>query len=242
MLGRFWKCADHTVETPVPYIDIHTHDPRREPATVTVRNIFPGERIHTFTGQNFLSVGLHPWKITSKEHDNDLLVMMEDALNFDHLIFVGECGLDKRVKTDLEEQLRVFKAQVFMAEEFQKPLIIHCVKAWNEVVEIYKNTHPSVPWIFHAYNGSPELTSQLVRENILFSFGASLFKEHNKAIESFRLLPTERIFFETDELDEDVENIYKRGAELKGISLESLKRSVWENFNRLENVRLAEYF
>lgn len=221
---------------PVPFIDIHTHHLQAPEDTVKVGNIYPGDDIPVFTGKNFFSVGLHPWKIKSKDENNDRLLMMEDALELDHVIFVGECGLDKLAKTDFREQIRVFNVQAFMAEEYQKPLIIHCVKAWNEIMEWHNQNKPVIPWIFHGYNGSPEMTQQLSTKKILFSFGKALFEENSKAVESFRLLPLDKIFIETDEWEGSVEMVYEKGAALKNISSEILKEAVWENFNRIENV------
>lgn len=221
---------------PIPYIDIHTHHSSPEKNTVSVRNLFPGERIPSFSGRNFYSAGLHPWEINTQEKNNDSLVMMEDALEIDHVIFVGECGLDKRADTDFDEQLRVFRAQVFMAEEYQKPLVIHCVKAYNEIIEIHKSEHPSVPWIFHGYSANLEITKQLVQRNMFFSFGKILFNDNAKALDSFRVLPIEKIFLETDEFEGDVAEIYKRGSQLRNISTDELKEAAWENFNRIENV------
>lgn len=162
--------------------------------------------------------------------------MMEDALELDHVIFVGECGLDKLAKTNFDEQIRVFKAQAFMAEEYQKPLIIHCVKALNEIIELHKKSNPSVPWIFHAYNGSPELTEQLHDKNFLFSFGKAILHSDSKVAQSLKMLPLEKIFFETDEYEGTVEEIFRRGSELKGLNIEVLKQAVWENFNKIENI------
>jgi TatD DNase family protein len=222
----------------LPFIDIHTHHIQRGNGTIVVQNLMPGSPIPAFSGKNFFSVGLHPRKIRSKEENNRTLVMMEDALEFDHVIFVGECGADKLADTDYNEQMRIFKAQAFMAEEYQKPLIIHCVKAWNEVIELHMKTRPTIPWIFHGYNGSLEMTQQLSGKNFLFSFGEMLFRENSKALESFQYLPLNKIFFETDEFEGTVEMIYQRGAELKNISVDRLKEEVWENFNRLENVSI----
>jgi TatD DNase family protein len=220
----------------IPFIDIHTHLLRQEWDIVTVRNIYPGGAIPAFTGKDFFSVGLHPWEIRSRNENNELLVMMEDALEIDHVIFIGECGLDKRVETDFDEQLRVFEAQAFIAEEYKKPLIIHCVKAYYEVIAMYKKIHPSVPWIFHAYSGNMEISKQLVKKNIFFSFGKILFKDNARAIDSFLYLPLNKIYFETDVDERDIRKVYNRGAELKNISLEQLKLSIWENFNRIENI------
>ena len=221
---------------PIPFIDIHTHLTLPHRDTVTVRNIYPGGSIPAFTGRDFVSVGLHPWEIMSKEENNASLVMMEDALEFDHVIFVGECGLDKRTDKNFEEQMRVFEAQAFMAEEYKKPLIIHCVKAYNEVVRLHRKIHPEMPWIFHAYSGSSQMTKQLAEENFSFSFGKILCKENAKVIDSFRLLPVDKIYFETDEGEKGIREIYEKGAYLRDIPLEQLKRKVWENFNRIENV------
>lgn len=220
----------------IPFIDIHTHNPGVPNTAVVVKNLSPGEAIPAFTGKNFYSVGLHPWEIGSEQEDNNRMQMMEDALDFDHVIFVGECGLDRLAETVFGEQVRAFKAQAFMAEEYQKPLIIHCVKAWNEVAELHRQIRPAMPWIFHGYNGSVEFTRQLFDKSFMFSFGANLFRENAKAIDAFKILPLEKIFFETDEYEGPVETIYNRGAELKNIPVEALKEAVWENFNRIENV------
>lgn len=220
---------------PIPYIDIHTHPFHLETNTIIVQNIFPGDGFAAFSGRNFYSVGLHPWHIKSPDENNELLVMVEEALEFDHVIFIGECGLDKNTETDFEEQKRVFQAQAFMAEEFRKPLIIHCVKAYNEILELHKKMHPEMPWIMHGYNGGAQITEQLVKRGIVFSFGEILFKENSKAIESFKNLPMEQIFLETDEFDGEVESIYNQAASLKQVSVETIKKSIWENFNRIEN-------
>ena len=225
----------------IPFIDIHTHYDSAENETVTVRNIFPGEAIAAFTGRNFYSVGLHPWHIKSEPENNELLRTMEEALEIDHVCFVGECGLDKVSKTDFEEQKRVFMAQAFMAEEYKRPLIIHCVKAYNEILELRKSLHPEMPWIMHGYNGSIQLTQQMTEQGFHFSFGESLLRPGTKAAESFKRLPLEKIFFETDEYKGDVQVIYEKGAMLKNISPDMLKKSVWNNFSRVESSLLSRF-
>lgn len=226
---------------PIPFIDIHTHLFRPEKETVTVQNIYPGEGFAAFNGRNFYSVGLHPWHIKSPDENNKLLVQVEEALEFDHVIFVGECGLDKRVETEFEEQKRVFEAQAFMAEEYRIPLIIHCVKAYNEILEIHEKMKPVMTWIFHSYNGSVEMTKELANQNFVFSFGELLFLPGSKAISSFNYLPINKIFFETDEYKGEVKHMYQKGAKLKGMDDEDLKKSVWDNFNRIESKLISRF-
>jgi len=225
----------------IPFIDFHTHSDRKETDTVTVQNIYPGDGFAAFSGRNFYSVGLHPWHISTPDDNNNALQMLEEALEFDHTIFVGEAGLDKLSTSDFNEQLRVFEAQAYIAEEYQYPLIIHCVKAYNEILEVHERMNPAMPWIFHGYNGSVELTKQMADKNILFSFGMNLFKENSKAVSSFLHLSYENIFFETDEFDGEVNEIYQQGASLKGTTVEFLKKKIWDNFNRIEKSLIGQF-
>lgn len=226
---------------PIPFINIHSHPFHKEKDTIVVQNIYPGDGFAEFTGRNFYSVGLHPWYISTPEENNNALQILEEALEFDHVIFVGEAGLDKLANTDFKEQQRVFEAQAYIAEEFQCPLVIHCVKAFNEVVELHKKMNPAMPWIMHAYNGSLEITKQLANSNIFFSFGENLYKTNSKAVKSFCYLPLGKIFFETDEFNGKVDEIYQQGANLKGISIDVLKKETWYNFNRLEKSLLGRF-
>ena len=219
---------------PVPFIDIHTHPDRFEEETVIVQNIFPGEGFAAFTGNNFYSVGLHPWHLKSQAENDEMLRMVEKALGFDHVCFVGECGLDKKVNVDFEEQIRVFKAQIFISEEFKRPLIIHCVKAYNEILELHIKLHPEMPWIMHGYNGNVQLTEQMGKHRFFFSFGKSIFDENSKSVESLKRLPMEKIFFETDEFEGSVEQIYKKASSIKNVSTDILKAEIRNNFNRIE--------
>ncbi|HYQ55876.1 MAG TPA: TatD family hydrolase [Draconibacterium sp.] len=218
----------------IPYIDIHTHPFSNEKNTITIQNINPGDRFAAFNGRNFYSIGLHPWNLGTKDENNQALQLVEEALEFDHVICVGEAGLDKISGGDYIEQLRVFEAQAIIAEEYQYPLIIHCVKALNEVVELRKKMNPAMPWILHAYNGSVETTKQIIDHGFFFSFGRNLFRDNSKAAESLKLLPLNKVFFETDESETGVELIYKQAAALKEMPLEELKEAVWNNFNQVE--------
>jgi TatD DNase family protein len=217
-----------------PFIDIHTHPDHYEPQTIIVQNIYPGDGFAAFTGRNFYSVGLHPWHIGTREENNQSLQLVEQALEFDHVIFVGEAGLDKVIEKDFAEQMHVFEAQAYIAEEYQNPLIIHCVKAYSEIIHLRKKMDPSMPWILHGYTGSLELTKQMAEMNFMFSFGDILFRENAKAIESFKYLPVNRIFFETDEMVGEVDQVYHQAALIRQVSVEMLREAVWKNFNRIE--------
>jgi len=226
------------VVTTYPFVDIHSHRMHAEKDSIRVVNLFPGDSIPVFKGKTFYSMGLHPWKIKIQEENNVLLGIIEDAQAFDHVIFIGECGLDKVYGGDMEEQKRVFEAQAMIAEEYKKPLLIHCVRAYNEIIELFKELKPSVPWIIHGFAGGIEIAQQLEKIGIKFSFGKFLFNSNAKVIESFRKLSLKNIFLETDEYEGAISDIYKIAAAIKNMPEETLKKVVWENFNRLENVSL----
>ena len=225
----------------IPFIDIHTHLSNPDEETITVRNINPELEFAAFSGRNFFSTGLHPWHLKLTEENNRLLALVQETAKVDHVIFIGETGLDKRCTTDFEEQKRIFEAQIIIAEENNKPMIIHCVRAYNDVLEIHKKTNPKMTWIFHAYNGSLEMTRQLAAKNFMFSFGEYLFLPGTKAIESFKYLPLNKIFFETDESRDNVKQMYRQGAMLKKIPDEELKKAVWDNFSRIESRLISRF-
>lgn len=197
--------------TTTPYINIHVHNAKKTTETITVQNLFPGDEIPVFSGRNFYSAGIHPWDVGTKKENNKALLLIEEALELPHVIFVGESGLDKLADADFAEQCRIFEAQAIMSEKFEYPLVIHCVKAYNEVIELRKKLNPAMPWIMHGYNGSVEITKQMADLGILFSFGKNILHDESKAVKSLKTLTADKIFFETDESDIDVKNSIPQG-------------------------------
>lgn len=201
--------------------DIHSH--KIHPGDVrTIYNIrINDQSLSLPNGSNILfSAGIHPWdagNVRSTWMEN-----MEILLNFEHLVALGECGLDKSVPVALEQQLQIFELQIKLAESHKKPMIIHCVGYFNELVNLRKAVNPKQPWIIHGFRGKPELADQLVRAGFYLSFGEFF----NPA--SVKITPIERIFAETDESEICIEEVYDRLATLKGCGV--------EDFNAVEYV------
>ena len=182
---------------------------------IAIYNLSPAEAL-TDGSDRLLSVGLHPWHIGADWEKQ--LRMLGGVAGTKRVKLIGEAGLDKLCKTDFELQQTVFLQQIELAEEVQKPLIIHCVKAWPELIAIRKKVLPSVPWIIHGFRGKPELARQLLAFGIYLSYGEK-FNE-----ESLRITPLERLCTETDESKLPVEAIYRKIAEVKEVSVEVLLR------------------
>lgn len=162
----------------------------------------------------FFSAGIHPWdagNIRSAWLEN-----MEILMNFEQVVALGECGLDKNAPFSMEKQLEVFEYQIKLSETQKKPMIIHCVGCFNELVNLRKALNPRQTWIIHGFRGKPELADQLVRAGLYLSFG----ELHNQ--ESVSITPVERLLIETDESEMNIEDIYEKISTLKQCSTDEL--------------------
>ncbi|MDD4636205.1 MAG: TatD family hydrolase, partial [Bacteroidales bacterium] len=141
---------------------------------------------------------------------------------------LGECGLDKLSDTPIELQEKVFNAQITLAHTHHLPLIIHCVKAFDQLLSIRKKHAHSCPMIIHGYRGGTGLTSQLLKENnLFFSFGA------NYSTESLKMVPPERLFIETDISPLSIITLYRQVASTLQISEQLLAEQILSNKKRV---------
>ncbi|MEN7549331.1 TatD family hydrolase [Rapidithrix thailandica] len=211
-----------------PLINVHTHHP--EEAGLSIRNIiWPQESITP--SFEFVSLGIHPWYIP-KDWEMQLDRMKEHVHNL-HVVAIGEAGLDKVCPTPLPLQMEVFKAQVQLAETTQKPLIIHCVKAYQEILQIKQQQTPTMPWILHGYNKKPELARQLIQKGLLLSFGKDLLFKPSVQ-ESFRVCPEGSYFLETDDQDGlFLQDLYEKAALLRKIPMEKLAENIYLRFCKI---------
>ncbi len=192
-------------------VDIHTHNSKpSEIYSIQNLNFAAAEIILSSNAKGFYSVGFHPWCVD--EFSQEMFSKLENWSKDNRLLAIGECGLDKNSKASIALQLEIFKLQISLSEQVQKPLIIHCVGCFNELFEVKKQLNPQQRWIIHGFRGKPELASQVLKSGCSISFG-----EHFNA-ESVRLTPTDKLFVETDESSLSIEEIYQRISETKQCS------------------------
>ena len=98
-------------------------------------------------------------------------MLLTEALFDPSVIALGEAGLDKSIDAPLSLQTEVFTEQVKLSEAFRKPLVIHCVKAWDELLAVKKDLNPQMPWVIHGFRGNDILAEQLIRKGLYLSFG-----------------------------------------------------------------------
>ena len=212
------------------HIDIHTHNkaPLNKNSCSIVNILLPNEKPGD---SGYYSVGYHPWNIKSI-HLANLKKEITRELTHKNVIAIGECGLDRAVQVPWDIQLKAFELQLEIAGETKKPTIIHCVRAYSDVLQVLKRSKHKWPVIFHDYRGNKQQTTQLLNYNCFFSFGESLFKLEN--IQNNLLnIPVDNLFFETDESTKSIQKIYLRAAEILKVDPEDLIRQIELNFSKI---------
>ena len=210
------------------YIDIHVHNEYKQEDVLLLLNLFPGDT-DKCNDKGFYSVGLHPWYVNENSL-NYQVGLVRKAASKPNFIAVGEIGLDKKVDTPIEWQIKAFTDQLAIAEELGKPVIIHCVRAYDQLLSFRKKSNRHIPWIIHWFNASKQMADDLIEKNCYLSFGHMLFNENTKAFRVFKELPVDRIFFETDDAGLSITEIYEKGSECLDISLEDLQNQIIKNF------------
>ncbi len=207
------------------YFDIHTHHLSACPSEA----IYNADSNYMPTPDEaiYISVGIHPWHLTDEDYPVRLQ-WVESMLQDDkRIIALGEAGLDKCCDAPFALQEEAFRKVISLSEQYCLPLIIHAVKADNELIALKKEVHPSQPWIIHGFRGKKELAQSLVNQGFYLSFG-----EHYHA-DALRYMPAETFLLETDESLASIRSLYGRAAEIRGISPESLAREVSQTVNSL---------
>lgn len=195
--------------------NFHTHN---EDTVPFLLNCYPGEINKEAAA---ISVGLHPWQV-SNDWKEKVDCVRNDAMN-NNVWAIGECGLDKLRGGEFALQIEAFKAQIAISEELCKPMIIHCVKAFDEVLRLrqelvtqskHERRHPQ-PWVVHGFRGKPEQAKQIMAKGILLSFS------HQYNIETLRFVFTcgHPFFLETDDRRLSVRQTYEQACLHLGVSL-----------------------
>lgn len=186
-------------------INIHTHRP-------------------TGRGIELRTAGIHPWDAGKKDVAS-IVAALEGVQA------VGEIGLDFLRGPAREAQLAAFRAQLSMARERGLPVVLHCVKAFEEVMRCLAACEPRAV-IFHGFIGSPEQARQALAKGYYLSFGERTFRSP-KTLEALRRTPLRQLFLETDESPTPICTVYARTAEALGTGVEELQRATTENYERI---------
>jgi TatD DNase family protein len=151
---------------------------------------------------------------------------------YDNCFAIGECGLDSLVPIDQKIQEDVFLQQIRISNEVKKPVIVHCVRKFYEVISFKKKAEQAM--IIHGFNKKKQIAEDLLAHNFYLSFGKAVL--YNLSLQDIlKNTPTDKIFLETDNDDFNIEELYLKVSEIKGISLEQLNEQIVENLHTIKN-------
>ena len=200
--------------------------------------------------------GLHPWWIekekklvSSNEIDLKQLVnRIVQEIDQPHCIAIGECGLDKRCSTPMSLQQDLFVLQANIAAEYGLPLIVHCVKAHNEVFQGLKKSGAS-KGVIHGFSGSAEMARSYWDMGFYLGVGGTItYERANKTREAVRQIPLEAIVLESDAPDmplcgkqgqrnspEYLPLVLSTIAELRNQTIDEIAHQLFQNTTQLFN-------
>ncbi|MBE0393268.1 TatD family hydrolase [Flavobacterium sp. PL002] len=207
------------------YFNFHTHQYTNTDLITELVNQYPQE---FDAGIPFYSIGIHPWYINEARIKSDL-VIIESKLKENNCLAIGESGLDKRIEIPMDLQQQVFESQLLLAQKYNKPVVIHCVAAFQEVIDTKKRLKITVPMIIHGFSKSLQLAKQLVDNGFYLSFGKYLLR--NPELETvFITIPNDRFFLETDTIEETIEDVYALAAKYKKTTVIEIQQLISTNF------------
>jgi len=213
------------------FLDIHTHHTAQKRGATTIQSLsLTSDIFLAMPKTKPISIGLHPWYARLDQLDMQMKYLSVLSIQ-PNVKLIGECGLDKLKGENLGNQTIILERQIEVAEQLNKPLILHCVKAFSEIIAIKKRLKVNVPMIIHGFNKGEYLGKQLLQNGFLLSFGVSIFKENSgsqKLIEQH-----DNFFLETDDSTISIEEIYQQAANLKKCSVDEMKEVIFTNWKNL---------
>lgn len=193
-----------------PMFDFHTHRLDATPGTAIVclpqsALLHPADWLdqsgrlpHADAGARY-AAGIHPWWLAHPHFDLTAhLEGLRRLLVLPEVVQLGECGLDTLLgeaglpPAPIEQQEEVFMAQAALSEELAVPMTLHCVRAYDRLLRLHRQLHPTQQWTLHGFRGKPVLARQLLAAGFNLSFGP------RRNDESYALTPPDRRHDETD--------------------------------------------
>jgi TatD DNase family protein len=216
----------------IPYINIHTHQIDEHQNSISISDwhtaaVVDRDKLHCF------SAGIHPWLIDDVNYDKQFeeLKILAAKTNCKA---IGECGLDKLNGPDLSIQISLFEKQIVLAIELKKPVIVHCVQAYDRLLSVIKKYQNKCVFIVHGFNQNEIIAAQLLKLGAYLSFGNALLNEKNERLKIiFTQTPDFQMFFENDDSTCAIEEIYAKAASIKKIDLHVMKEIIFANYKKV---------
>lgn len=192
------------------------------------------------------ALGIQPEELY--DYNDNSLKFIEEHINDEKIIAVGEIGLDYHYNTDRNLQKELFKRQLEIAYKYDKPVIIHSRDCIQETYNILKKS--KVKGTMHCYSGSKEMALEFIKIGFSIGIGGvSTFKNAKNIVDVIKYISLEYIILETDSpyltpepyRGKKNEPMYipiiaKRVADIKGLDIKEIERATTDNARRLFDI------
>jgi TatD DNase family protein len=190
--------------------------------TLEMASAFPGVRS---------AIGIHPWFLDRVNVSlDDAVQTLSRFIEKQRISALGEIGLDKARadQTDLEVQLKWFESQLQLAVRFDLPVSLHCFKAWNEMLRLFKSeTYASVRGVMHGFSGGPEMAKQFVDEGFLIGIGPVFLNNNARRYhDTVKAVGADHIVLETDAQPNDTDPSCKQQLSQLTTLLEAVSQAL----------------
>lgn len=257
------QTASQTASQTVIPIDIHTHFLPKNPGEAIIQ--YSIEDTYELEPDQYYSFGVHPLffhdTVVNMKDPNKLEPDVKKFINrvtampeAKRIVALGEIGVDLeiskiqantlssklgKVANLLEKvmspvvQTSFYVKQIRFTQKLHLPCIVHCVKAYEWITEnISEDVVLPDYMILHGFRRKPEEAKRALKDGFYLSFGR-FFNE-----ETLKMVPDDRLFFETDaDPLADIEEIYARAAQVRGTTPEALKDVVRANVSRVFGIK-----
>ncbi len=208
-----------------PYIDFHNHKQRKDEDTIEVISIHSDQDKEA----RYSTIGFHPWWTENLLDNNQLSVLEDRFLRDDGCLGIGECGLDKLKGVELDLQEEIFIQQIELANKLEAPLVVHCVRAFERVINC-KKKYGLTPWVIHGFVRNKILAKQVLDASIFLSL-APHQSMNQTFVETIQYVPLNRIFIETDsEPSLNIKERYFTFTDYRKIDEFELRVQLYDNF------------
>ena len=159
-----------------------------------------GRTIASLNGKEYIFCGIHPWLVASVDLTAEL-ARFRTMLGTDPSLGLGEIGLDRLKDKNISPvQREVFAAQLELAAEMGRPVVLHGAKCWGEVVKAIRPYAGRIPaFLFHGFSRSDGLLPDIVKVNGFIGVGKAVLNDHAVNYrELVKKIPLDRMLIETD--------------------------------------------
>lgn len=220
----------------LPFINFHAHHQSNIDGVLTVVNIDLGKNESWSPLYQACSVGIHPWSI-DKNTIIQHFFQLEDACKNENVVAVGEVGLDKLIDTPLTLQSKVLEQQIEIADFFNKPIIIHCIGAYYELIAIKKKLKTNISFVIHGFNKNAQVMKDLLDNGFYLSLGTALNQTGSPLLQLVKDIPSTRLLLETDDKNSPIQGMYLVASEVLKIDIEELKLQIYDNYKRILKIQ-----